>query len=265
METLERHNVQVSGVDGAQPIVFAHGFGCDQHMWRLVAPDFAADFQIVTFDYVGAGGSDLASYDPERYATLDGYARDVIEICDALSLKSVIFVGHSVSSMIGVIAASQRPELFDKLVLIGPSARYVNDVDYVGGFSASDIDELLGSMDSNYLGWSGAMAPVIMGNSDRPELGEELEQSFCRSDPEIARQFAEVTFRSDNRADLPNVKAPTLVLQCQNDVIAPISAGEYVRDHLPAASYVVLDAVGHCPHLSAPTQTAEAISAFIRI
>ena len=264
MDAMKRNNVKVSGVDGGQPIVFAHGFGCDQNMWRLVTPEFDRDFEIVTFDYVGAGGSDLGAYDPQRYATLDGYALDVVEVCDALSLESVVFVGHSVSSMIGVLAAAKRPELFDKLVLVGPSARYVNDDGYVGGFSEADIDELLRSMESNYLGWSGAMAPVIMGNGDRPELGEELEQSFCRTDPDIAQQFAEVTFRSDNRADLANVKAPTLVLQCQNDVIAPVSAGEYVRDHLPQGSYVVLDAVGHCPHLSAPTATTEAISAFVR-
>lgn len=264
MNAALRHHVTVSGVDGGRPMMFAHGFGCDQHMWRLVAPRFADDFRVVTFDYVGAGGSDIASYDADTYASLDGYADDVVELIEELGLEGVVFVGHSVSSMVGVLAAAERPDLFSQLVLVGPSACYIDDVDYVGGFSSADIDELLESLDSNYLGWSHAMAPVIMANGDRPELSDELEQSFCRTDPEIARRFAEVTFRSDNRDDLARVTIPTLVLQCREDAIAPLSAGEYVRDHLKAATYVVLDAVGHCPHLSAPDQTADAIRAFVR-
>jgi len=261
---MNRLNAKVSGPDGAPAMVFAHGFGCDQNMWRLVAPSFDQDFRVVTFDYVGSGGSDHASYDPDTYSTLAGYAADVIDLIVDLGLGPVTFVGHSVSSMIGVVAAVDRPELFDRLVLVGPSARYIDDGDYVGGFSAADIDELLDSMDSNYLGWSHAMAPVIMANGEQPELAAELDESFCRTDPAIARRFAEVTFRSDNRADLVKVSAPTLVLQCRDDLIAPLSAGEYVRDHLPDATFVVLDAVGHCPHLSAPGPTTDAIGAFVR-
>lgn len=264
MRATARHHVRLSGVEGARAIVFAHGFGCDQNVWQQITPAFEHDFRVVTFDYVGAGSAGAAAYDAERYASLDGYAADVLELVAELDLGPVIFVGHSVSAMIGVLAAIERPELFDRLVLVGPSARYIDDGDYIGGFSATDIDELLDSLESNYLGWSHAMAPVIMANEGRPALADDLEQSFCRTDPAIALQFAEVTFRADNRADLPKVCAPTLVLQCRQDAIAPLTAGEYVRDHLPDATFVVLDAVGHCPHLSAPGPTVEAIGAFIR-
>jgi sigma-B regulation protein RsbQ len=258
-----RHNITVTGPESAQPILFAHGFGCDQNMWRLVAPRFADRFRVVLFDYVGAGGSDPAAYDPQRYASLDGYADDVVEICDELGLRDVVFVGHSVSSMVGVLAAKARPDLFDKLVLVGPSPRYIDDGDYVGGFAAADIDELLESLESNYLGWSSAMAPVIMGNAERPELGAELTESFCRTDPEIARRFARVTFLTDSRDDLGTVTTPTLVLQCTNDVIAPVAVGEYVRDAIPGSTLVMLEATGHCPNLSAPEETYAAIDAFV--
>ncbi len=244
-------------------MVFAHGFGCDQHMWRLVAPHFADEYRLVLFDHVGAGASDATAYDPVRHSTLQGYADDVLEICRELDLHDLVFVGHSVSSMIGVLAARAEPERFARLVLVTPSPRYVDDGSYVGGFSEADIDELLESLDSNYLGWSSAMAPAIMGNPDRPQLGEELTTSFCRSDPHIAREFARVTFLSDNRADLPQVSTPTLVLQCTDDVIAPPSVGRYVQQVMPDASLVMLDATGHCPHLSAPEQTAEAIAEFL--
>lgn len=263
MDIVSRHNVHVSGHADAQPMLFAHGFGCDQNMWRHVYPAFADDYRIVLFDYVGAGNSDLAAYDADRYASLDGYASDVIELCRALELQDVIFVGHSVSAMIGLLAAKRAPELFARLIMVGPSPRYIDDTGYRGGFSAQDIDELLDSLASNYLGWSSAMAPVIMGQPDRPELGGELTESFCRTDPEIARRFARVTFTSDNRNDLERVSTPTLVLQCQNDVIAPVAVGEYVRDHMPNATLTMLDATGHCPNLSAPAETAAAISAYL--
>jgi sigma-B regulation protein RsbQ len=204
-------------------MLFAHGFGCDQHMWRFVTPRFADRYRVVAFDHVGAGGSDLAAYDPEKYATLDGYAQDVVDICRSMDLRDVVYVGHSVSAMIGVLAARMAPDVFERLVLVGPSPRYVDEEasGYVGGFSAADITELLESLESNYLGWSSTMAPVIMGNPDEPALGAELTESFCRTDPEIARRFARVTFLSDNRADLASVTVPTLVLQTQQDVIAP--------------------------------------------
>lgn len=245
-------------------MLFAHGFGCDQHMWRYAAPRFEDEFRVVLFDHVGAGKSDLSAYDPQRYSSLSGYAEDVVAIGTELGLRDVIFVGHSVSAMIGVLAAAVAPELFAKLVLVGPSARYLNDADYIGGFSAEDINDLLESLESNYLGWSSAMAPVIMGRPDRPELGQELVESFCRTDPAIARQFARVTFLSDNREDLAAVATPTLVLQCANDVIAPVSVGEFVRDRMPNASMVLLKATGHCPNLSAPDETVEAIEQFVR-
>jgi len=244
-------------------MLFAHGFGCDQNMWRFVAPAFASEYRIVLFDHVGAGGSDLSAYDRDRYGSLQGYADDVLEICAELDLNDVIFVGHSVSAVVGVLAAIKEPERFHTLVLVGPSPRYVDDEGYVGGFSREDIEELLESLDSNYLGWSSAMAPVIAGNPDRPELGEELTNSFCRTDPEIAGHFARVTFLSDNRQDLAAVTTPALILQCSQDAIAPQAVGEYVHRQIAGSELVLLDATGHCPNLSAPDQTIAAIKAFL--
>ena len=260
---VDRHNLHITGRPDGQPMVFAHGFGCDQNMWRYVAPRFEDRYKVVLFDHIGAGNSDLSAFDPQRYTSLAAYAADVLEICRELELRDVVFVGHSVSAMIGVLAAAEEPDRFDKLVLVGPSPRYIDDDGYIGGFGEQDIVELLESLESNYLGWSSAMAPAIMGNSDRPELAGELEASFCRTDPAIARQFARVTFMADNRADLRRVKVPTLVLQCTNDVIAPTAVGEYVRDQLPNSTLVMLDATGHCPNLSAPEETANAIEAFV--
>jgi sigma-B regulation protein RsbQ len=262
MDVLERNNVRVTGA-GSQPMLFAHGFGCDQNMWRLVAPAFEAAYRVVLFDHVGAGGSDLSAYDTRKYATLDGYASDVLEICQALDLDDVVFVGHSVSAMIGVLAAVREPERFASLVLVGPSPRYIDDDAYTGGFTRADIDGLLDALDSNYLGWASAMAPVIVGNPDRPELGGELTNSFCRTDPAIAADFARVTFLSDNRADLARVATPTLVLQCSDDVIAPSGVGEYVHRHIAGSRLVTLRATGHCPNLSAPAETIAAIEDFL--
>jgi sigma-B regulation protein RsbQ len=244
-------------------MVFAHGFGCDQNMWRMVWPHFSDKYRIVLFDHMGSGGSDVRAYDEQRYSSLKGYAEDVVAICSELDLREVVFVGHSVSAMIGVLAAADDPDRFARLVLVGPSPRYVDEAGYVGGFSQSDVEELLDSLASNYLGWSSAMAPVIMGNPERPELGEELTNSFCRTDPEIARQFARVTFLSDNREDLVRVRTPSLVLQCREDVIAPQSVGEYVHAHLVNSRLVVLNAKGHCPNLSAPEETVSAIRSFL--
>ena len=244
-------------------MMFAHGFGCDQNMWRLVAPAFAGTHRIVLFDHVGAGHSDTAAYDFGKYASLDGYVDDVLEICAELDLTDVVFVGHSVSAMVGVLAAVRAPDRFGALVLVGPSPRYIDDEGYRGGFTRDDIEELLGSLDSNFLGWSSAMAPAIMGNADRPELGEELTASFCRTDPDIAARFARVTFMSDNRADLAGVDVPTLVLQCSDDVIAPPEVGAYVHHAIPGSRFVQLSAVGHCPNLSAPQETVDAIRAFV--
>ena len=258
-----RHNVHVAGQADGQPMVFAHGFGCDQNMWRLVTPHFEDRYKIVLFDHVGAGGSDATAYDPQRYADLRGYADDVVQLCAELDLTDVIFVGHSVSAMIGVLASIQDPARFAHLVLVGPSPRYVDDGDYVGGFQRSDIDELLESLESNYLGWSTAMAPAIMGNADRPQLGAELTESFCRADPEIQKRFARTTFLSDNRADLAAVATPSLVLQCSDDVIAPDAVGRYVHQHLADSDFVQLDATGHCPNLSAPDETAAAIDSYL--
>jgi sigma-B regulation protein RsbQ len=263
MTARARNNVVEQGLPEGQPMLFAHGFGCDQNMWRFVWPRFEPDYRVVLFDHIGAGGSDPSAYDPERYSSLQGYADDVLAICRELELEDVVLVGHSVSAMIGVLAAAAEPDRFARLVLVGPSPRYIDDDGYVGGFSREDIEGLLDSMDSNYLGWSSQMAPVIMGNEDRPELGEELTNSFCRTDPEIARRFARVTFLSDNRADLARVDVPALVLQCSDDAIAPEAVGRYVAEQMPGGRFAMLDAVGHCPNLSAPEETVAAMEAFL--
>ena len=244
-------------------MVFAHGFGCDQHMWRYVAPAFEDAFRVVLFDYVGVGGSDLSAYDVHRYSSLDGYASDVVEVCEALELTDAVFVGHSVSSMIGVLAARRAPERIGALVMVGPSPRYIDDDGYVGGFGPDDIDGLLASLENNYLGWSSQMAPVIMGNPDRPELGAELTESFCRTGPKIQARFARATFLSDNRDDLVEVTVPTLVLQCSDDVIAPEAVGRFVHRQIPQSTFVQLRATGHCPNLSAPQETIDAIEGFL--
>jgi sigma-B regulation protein RsbQ len=262
LSVLQRNNVRLAGA-GERAMVFAHGFGCDQNMWRLVAPEFEASFRTVLFDQVGSGGSDLTAYSTDKYASLQAYADDLVEICRKLGLNDAVFVGHSVSAMIGVLASRSDPTLFSALVLVGPSPRYIDDGAYHGGFSAADIDDLLESLGDNHLGWSAMMAPVIMGNPDRPELGEELTNSFCRTDPAIARDFARVTFKSDNRADLPAVTVRTLILQCREDAIAPVAVGEYVRDHIAGSEMILLDATGHCPNLSAPQAVITAIRAFV--
>ena len=259
MDVLARNNVTVTGRSDGPTVVFAHGFGCDKAMWRLVAPAFEATHRVVLFDHVGAGGSDTRAYDPVRHGRLEGYARDVVEVVEALHVPPVVFVGHSVSAMVGALAAAERPELFDRLVLVCPSPRYVDDEGYRGGLTQEEVDELLDTMDGNYLGWSQHVAPVIMGVPDRPELGEELASSFCRSDPAIARRFARTTFLSDNRADLPRVTTPALVLQSREDAIAPPEVGRYVADALPLGELAVLDATGHCPNLSAPDQVVTAV------
>jgi sigma-B regulation protein RsbQ len=257
-----RNNVVLTGREDGPVVMLAHGFGCDQNMWRLIVPGLARDYRVLLFDHVGSGRSDLSAWRPERYATLDGYADDVLRMCHELELRQVVFVGHSVSAMIGVLAAVREPGQFSKLVLVGPSPRYIDDAGYRGGFSKADIDELLESLDSNYLGWSAAMAPVIMGNPERPELAEELANSFCRTDPAIARAFARTTFLSDNRSDLAEVTVPTLVLQCSRDAIAPPEVGAFVHAQIPGSTLVTLPATGHCPQLSAPEATLAAIASF---
>lgn len=262
MDVTARHNVVVSGQADGQPIVFAHGFGCDQHMWRYVAPAFEATHRVILFDLVGAGGSTVP-YDVDKYSSLDGYAADVLEIVRGLDLRDVVFVGHSVSAMVGALAQVEAPDLFERLVMVSPSPRYIDDDAYVGGFDEPAIHGLLDALRSNYLGWSASMAPLIVGNAHRPELGEELTASFCRMDPAVAEGFATATFLSDHRDLLPRISVPTLVLQCRDDVIAPVTVGEYVAAEIPQAELVLLDATGHCPNLSAPDQTVAAISSFL--
>jgi sigma-B regulation protein RsbQ len=262
MDILKRNNVKIVG-DGDQTMVFAHGYGCDQNVWSEMVDDFSKDYKVVSFDYVGAGASDLSAYRKERYSTLNGYAEDLLEIYEALGLEDTILVAHSVSSMIGLLAGIRKPELFNRMIFLGPSPRYLNDGDYIGGFEQNDLEELFEMMDKNYLGWSSALAPSIMGNSDRPELGQRLTNSFCATDPEIAKQFARVTFLSDNRQDLTKLKVPSLTLQCTSDIIAPMNVGYYMNERMQNNTLVILEATGHCPHMSAVNETISAIKTYL--
>ena len=259
---LKRNNVNVIG-NGDQVILFAHGFGCDQRSWQFVVDAFTPDYKVILFDYVGSGKSDLSQYDSSKYSTLEGYAQDILDVCEALNLKQVIFVGHSVSAMIGLLAAVQKPDYFKKLVFIGPSPRYLNDENYTGGFDRQDMESLFDFMDSNYLGWSNTMAPAIMGNPERPELGDFLTNSFCATDPDVAREFARVTFFSDNRSDLGKLNVESLIMHCSDDVVAPLAVGEFFAANTPNNKLVLLEASGHCPHISEPAKTIRAIKQFI--
>lgn len=244
-------------------MVFAHGFGCDQAMWRHVAPSFEASHRVVLFDQVGAGGSDTAAYDAQRYDSLDQYAADLLDICDALELTDAVFVGHSVAAMIGLLAAIRAPRRFARLVMVSPSPCYLNDGAYRGGMERSDIDDLLAFLDDNAVAWSHTMAPLIMGNPERPQLGKELQESFCRVDPTIARQFARVTFLSDTRSALGTVPCPSLILQCSQDAIAAEPVGRYLHAAMPASTLVNMAATGHCPNMSAPAETIDAMRAWL--
>ncbi len=263
MTAVSRHHVSVSGRLDGPPIVFVHGFGCDQHMWRHVTTAFESTHRVVLMDLMGAGGSDVSAYDPQRYSSLEGFAADVTDVVRELDLHDAVLVGHSVSAMLIAMSQLAEPDRVGALVMVAPSPRYINEPGYTGGFGEEDIDELLESLASNYLGWSAALAPAIMGNSERPALGEELTESFCRMNPAIARLFASVTFRSDSRDLLPQISVPTLVLQCTDDILAPVSVGEYVAERVPGGSLVLLEATGHCPHLSDPLPTTEAIAVFV--
>lgn len=260
---MNRNNVRVSG-SGRQAMVFAHGFGCDQHMWRYLTPAFQDDYRIVLFDYVGSGRSDPNAYDEDRYGQMSGYTDDLLEVCHALGLRKAIFVGHSVSCMIGLLAANRDPKLFAKMIFIGPSPRYLNDAGYIGGFERGDIRELLETMDKNYVGWANFLGPQIMKNPDRPELAAELTDSFCSTDPRMARKFAEVTFLSDNRRDLADLHIPSLILQCSDDLIAPLEVGQYLNAHLADSTLRVLKATGHCPHLSEPEETISMMQKYLK-
>ncbi|HEY9693881.1 MAG TPA: alpha/beta hydrolase [Oculatellaceae cyanobacterium] len=258
-----RNNVTCFG-RGKQPMLFAHGFGCDQNMWRFLTPNFENDYKIFLFDYVGSGKSDLSAYSAERYSNLNGYVQDVVDICEALDLTDVIFVGHSVSSIIGILASLQVPHRFAHLILIAPSPCYINDLpDYLGGFERTDIEGLLDIMERNYMGWASLLAPIVMKNEEHPELTNELETSFCSTDPVIARRFAEVTFLSDNRHDLPKVTVPSLILQCSDDALAPIEVGHYLHRHLLGSTLQVMKATGHCPHMSHPQETLHLIKQYL--
>jgi sigma-B regulation protein RsbQ len=262
MTLQNRHNIQVFG-RGTTAMVFAHGYGCDQNMWRLLTPAFEDRYRIILYDLVGSGLSDTTAYDRKKYGTLAGHAADVLEITGELTTGPCIFIGHSVSAMIGLLAGIADPNRFAVQIMIGPSPCYVNDGDYVGGFSRGDIDSLLDTLDSNYLGWASATAPAIMGAPDRPELGQELTNSFCRTDPEIAKHFARVTFLSDNRSDVPKLRTRTLILQNTEDFIAPRTVGDYLHRTLPSSTLRVIENIGHCPHLSAPRSIAAAMNEFL--
>jgi sigma-B regulation protein RsbQ len=265
-DVLRRHAVRVTGNPDGRPMVFAHGFGCDQTLWRFVTPAFENEFRVITFDYVGAGASDRKAYDTRRYASLRGYTDDVLEICRALDLRDVVLVGHSVSATIAILASIAEPDRFSDLILVAPSPRYLDDPPhYRGGFTRPDIDGLLQMLDVNATGWAAYLAPIVMGNPERPELTADLETTFCSIDPVMARQFAEVTFLADNRVDLAKVSTPSLIIQCAHDVVAPMEVGAYMERHVPGNTLRVIEATGHCPHVSHPAETIAAIRAYFGV
>lgn len=259
---LNKNNVIQFG-KGIQPMMFAHGYGCDQKMWRFITPDFEKDFRIILFDLTGSGNSDESAYDFEKYNTLNGYSQDIIEICDELKIGKIILVGHSVSCMIGVLASIKRPDLFEKLILIGPSPCYINQGSYIGGFSREDIDDMVDALESNYLGWSSHITPVIAGHPEKNEHSNELHLSFCRMNPEIAKHFAKVTFLGDNREDIAKVTVPVLVIQSNPDMISQKEVGKFVHEKLLNSTYIQLEVPGHIPHLTDPAATIAAIRKFL--
>ncbi|WP_088104557.1 alpha/beta fold hydrolase [Halalkalibacter urbisdiaboli] len=263
-EIVIRNNITLKG-NGSQTIVFAPGFGCDQSVWKYMTHAFEDDYQLVLFDYVGSGKSDLQAYDMNKYQTLAGYAQDVLDVCSALDLKDTIFVGHSVGSMIGMLASLRHPEYFSHLIMIGPSPCYLNDPpDYYGGFEKEQLLGLIDMMEKNYIGWATVFAETVMNNPNRPELKQELEERFCSTDPIIARQFAEAAFFADNRKDLQNVTVPSLILQCSEDVIASSEVGKYIHQHLPNSTLEQMRATGHCPHMSHPDETVRLIRHYLK-
>lgn len=257
-----RNNVTILG-QGDQPLIFAHGFGCDQNMWRFITPAFMDKYQIILFDYVGSGNSDTNAYSSEKYQSLQGYVQDVLDIIETLSLQNSIFVGHSISAMIGLLASIQHPDYFKKLIMIGPSPCYLNDDGYRGGFERSDIAELLDMMEMNFTGWASYMAPIAMSNPDQPALTQELKQTFIAADPIIAKEFAEVTFLSDHRSELSKVSVPSLIIQCSEDSIVPIGVGDYLHHHLKNSTLQLMEAKGHYPHISHPNETIQCIADFL--
>lgn len=257
-----RNNVQVAGA-GAVTMVFVHGFGCDQLMWRFTAGAFQDRYRVVTYDLTGSGGSDKAAYDRDKYASLHGHAADLLDIIDGFADGPTVVIGHSVGATIGMLATVAAPQRFMAQAMVAPSPCYINDGDYIGGFSREDIHELLDTMDANYLGWAQNLAPAIMGAPNRPNLRAELTSSFCSIDPDIARHFGRVTFLSDHRADVPKSTVPTLILQCSDDLIAPRQVGDYLHRHLPRSTLALIENVGHCPHMSAPSASSRAIDLFL--
>lgn len=265
-DILKRNHVQIIEADqpDAPVLLYAHGFGCNQRMWRQITPAFMGTHRQVLFDYVGSGLSDVSAFDADRYGRLEGYAQDVLEVCDALGITGgVRFVGHSVSASIGLLASIQRPALFDSLVLVGPSPCFLNHPpDYLGGFERQDLEGLLDLMDQNYLGWASYLAPVVAGEPQKDSLAGELNDSFCSTDPMVARVFARATFFSDNRSDLPRVSRPSLILQHDRDALAPRAVGEYLQRHLPQSRMEVMDVTGHCAHMSHPALVVDAMRRF---
>eukprot|EP01013_Petalomonas_cantuscygni_P004879 TRINITY_DN15338_c0_g1_i1.p2 TRINITY_DN15338_c0_g1~~TRINITY_DN15338_c0_g1_i1.p2 ORF type:complete len:267 (-),score=70.09 TRINITY_DN15338_c0_g1_i1:31-831(-) len=256
------NNINFAG-SGEAPIVFAHGFGCDQSMWKQVAPDFEKDHRVILFDLTGAGQSNRARYDFTRYETLDGHAEDVVEILEELDLRDVTLVGHSVSAMIASLAAISAPDRIARLVLVAPSPCFLNDGDYIGGFEKTDLEGILDLMDENYLGWASQFAPQIAGEPGGGPAADDLTQSFCQTDPDVARHFGRVTFMSDRRADVPRTNRPALILQCSDDLLAPVGVGEWMHRSIEGSTLEVLPVNGHCPHMTAPDLTLGAIRRFL--
>jgi sigma-B regulation protein RsbQ len=260
---IKRNHVNVQG-QGNQTLIFAHGFGADQTVWRHIVAAFDSDYRIVLFDHVGAGKSDFTAYSRSRYSSLYGYAEDLLELCAELKLTHTILVGHSVSAMIALLASVMEPQRFSRLIFIGASPRYLNDVDYHGGFEQSDLDALYAAMSANYEAWAcGFFAPLMMGNPERPSLAREYAATLAAIRPDIALAVARAIFQSDFRAHLPRLTLPTLIIQSSDDKAVPPNVGRYLAAKIPKSQLVNINAQGHVPHLSAPDEVIRAIRAYL--
>ena len=262
MSATARNNVRWSRSEGP-PLIFAHGYGCDQAMWRHIEPCFEGSHRTILYDLTGCGKSEVSAYDFERHATLEGHADDLLEICRELGVNGATVVSHSVGCTIATLASLRAPDIISKMIMVCPSPSFINEGSYVGGFTRADIDELLEFLDSNFLGWSRHMAPVLMGAPERPELAEELRNSFCQTDPEVAKHFAAVTFLADHREEFARLQSPALIVQCSRDTLAPVGVGEWLHRAIKGSKLAIIDASGHCPHLSAPEMTLAAIAPFL--
>ncbi len=264
MRSLRKNNVSISG-SGSKTLVFVHGYGCDQSMWRFVAPQFELSHRVVLYDLTGMGQSDLSEYDFKAYRTLQRHADDLTAILEDLEVSDGVLIGHSVGATIACLAALKCPERISALALVAPSPSFMNDAAYTGGFDREALEGLVNLMDENFLGWTSRVTPTIAGEDRAGETAAELTQSFCRTDPAIAKHFGRITFLADHRADMKRVEAPAAIIQCTDDALAPVDVGVWLSENMKRGTLKFIEATGHCPHMTEPAKTTEAIREFLAV